>query len=101
MGCENKNPRRKLHRRGYQLDSTSALLEVYENVSCRPDRARIQPLIKLQVSRYAKNIETDIPIVNTNLAYTKLPVIASTGDRMKQDLRDAKAFLDSLQTSLE
>jgi len=83
------------------LDSTIALLEVYENISSGADRAKIQPLIKLQVSRYVKNIEGSVPEVNANLADTKLPAVAATGDRMKQDLRDAKAFLDSLQTSLE
>jgi len=83
------------------LDSTSRLLEVYENISSSADRARIQPLIKVQASRYMKNIETDMPLVNENLANTKLPAVASTCDRMKQDLREAKAFFDALQTSLE
>jgi S1-C subfamily serine protease len=83
------------------LNSTIALLEVYENISSSADRARIQPLIRSDALRYSKSIETDIPLVNDNLANTKLPGIAATGDRMKQDLRDAKAFLDSLQTSLE
>jgi len=50
---------------------------------------------------YAKEIEADTSLVNANIADTKLPAIAATGDRMKQDLREAKVFLDSLQTSLE
>ncbi len=84
-----------------RLDSISALLEVYENISSSADRVRIQPLIKSDVLRYSKYIERSIPELDGDVANTKLPAVASAGDRMKQDLRDAKAFLDSLQTSLE
>ena len=84
-----------------ELIATNALLEVYDNVQSSTDRTRIQPLIKSDVLRYSKDIEGEIQFVNGSLAKTKLPAVAATGDRMKQDLRDAKAFLDSLQTSLE
>jgi len=84
-----------------RLDSISVLLEVYENISSSADRARIQPLVKSDVLRCSKYIERSIPELDGDVANTKLPAVASTGGRMKQDLRDAKAFLDSLQTSLE
>jgi hypothetical protein len=83
------------------LVATNALLEVYENISNSADRTRIQPLIKSEALRYSQGIEADMPLVNANLADTKLPAVAISGDRMKQDMRDAKTFLDSLQTSLE
>jgi hypothetical protein len=86
---------------GDYLQSTTTLLEVYASVSREADRVRIQPIIKSQASEFAKKIETDLPLVNTKVANTKIPAVATTGDRMKQDMRDAKIFFDSVQSSFE
>lgn len=83
------------------LVAMNTLFEMYGKVSNEPDRTKMQPVIKSEALRYSQDIAADMALANANLAGTKLPAIAATGDRMKQDLRDAKAFLDSLQTSLE
>lgn len=83
------------------LESTTTLLQVYSSVSREADRVRIQPIIKSQVSEFAKKIETDQSLVTTDLANTRLTTVVGTGGRMKQDMRDAKTFLDSVQSSFE
>jgi len=86
---------------GDYLESTTTLLQVYSSVSREADRVRIQPIIKSQVSEFVRKIETDLSLVNTELSDTKLPTVVGTGDRMKQDMQDAKTFLDSVQSSFE
>jgi hypothetical protein len=82
------------------LGATSTLLTVYDDV-CPTDRAKITAIIKLSISHYVQEIDLNIKAVNNNLAYTKVPALAVTGDRMKKDLRDVRERLASLRDSLK
>lgn len=82
-------------------DSASTSLEIYGNVSCTSDRAKIQPVVRAQLSYYVKQLDSEVSEVNSDLSDTKIPAVATTGIRLKDDLRDLKAILNSLQASME
>jgi hypothetical protein len=86
---------------GDYLDAARTLLRVYDNVSCDRDRARIQPLLKAQLSYYAKQTDVEIRRVNLALSYTNAQGIAATAVRMKDDMRDVKAKFEALEASLK
>lgn len=73
---------------------------LYEVVSCEDGRERMRPLIIQQLSQYQQEIDSEINRVNIGLSYAATPAVATTADRMKQDLRDLRTMFDGLQSSL-
>jgi hypothetical protein len=83
-------------RAGDLLDATRALLLVYDNISCAVDRATIRPVIKMQLDHYIKRLNLSVSQVNNVLSLTKNPGIATAASRMKEDLRETRVLLETI-----
>jgi hypothetical protein len=59
------------------------------------------PIVKDQLQYYSKETEVDIEQTNIDLAYVKSTAAAQLGLRMKDDLRDVKETLDSMERTLQ
>jgi hypothetical protein len=79
------------------LLATQAFLQIYDQLSCEADRGKAWPLITQKLGYYAKQIDTSIKTVNRGLSYTKAPAVATSGTQMKEDLREVKAFFESIR----
>lgn len=84
-----------------RLDTARILIHVYEDMSCKNDRLVVKDVLKEQLRHYVKLIDLDIDVVNDRLSRTTRPAVSQTAIRMKDDLRDVRAKLDTLRTSLE
>lgn len=71
------------------------MLEIYDEITGKADRARVKSLLESKLKAHADNIDEDIEMVNINLGGTRMPAIAESGTRMKDDLRSLKSFLYS------
>ncbi len=83
------------------LDAAQALLDVYDMVSCAPDRAKIRPMVKLQLSIYRRLMDSEMKQVNVVLSATHAQATAATATRMKDDMRDVKARFEAIEASLK
>jgi hypothetical protein len=83
------------------IDSTTALVFIYENLSCENDKAMTRAIARPQISTYVKMVAALANEANTNLSYTKVPAVSTTAINMKADLRSLRDSLDSLQRSME
>jgi hypothetical protein len=79
----------------------AALFNTYENMSCEKDRVFVKSHLIIQLLHDAKNLDFDVKSVNNDHSHTKLPAVAQTAARMKDDLRDVRAKFDALQASLK
>ena len=90
------------HETANKISSIETLLLIYEGLKCGDDRTMALPIIKQESLFNAKELELSIDEVNVELSQTQLPAaVAERAMRMKDDLRNAKATLDSLQSSLK
>jgi hypothetical protein len=83
-----------------RLDSTSALLSIYEALVCKEDRASALPVIKAQLRQYLELTAVSIDQANNDLAYVTSTATAQLGLRMKEDLQEVKIMLDSIERSI-
>jgi hypothetical protein len=86
---------------GDYANSISILLSIYENLSCENDKRMTGIVIRQQLSLYIKQVDGLITETNINLPHTKTPAVSTTAINMKNDLRNLKDFLGSLQNSLQ
>ncbi len=84
-----------------RMDSASTIMQMYETVLCKEDRTSLVPIVKDQLQYYSKETEVDIEQTNIDLAYVKSTAAAQLGLRMKDDLRDVKETLDSMERTLQ
>jgi hypothetical protein len=82
----------------YALD---AQLRMYDSVSCKDDRAKVKNILKGQLDYYSWLFDSEIKRTTGGLTYSKIPVAAQEGLRMKDDLRAAKEKLDAISASLD
>ena len=78
------------------LMAVACLLPVYSNITKGADRRRVKPIIKLLFDHYAEQIGVNVGKVNHWLAYTKSPAIVASATRLKEDLREIKTLLESI-----
>jgi hypothetical protein len=82
---------------GDYLASVHTLLEIYGDLSCEEDRARVRPVIERELGFYSQLIEPSIDGANLNIAHTRMPGVAAEGTRMRDDLREVKSIFDSIK----
>ena len=78
------------------FDSAKTLLLVYRSVS-KEDRTGIRGFLKLKFSNCSEHIEVLISKANLEISDTKRPGVAAEATRMRDDLREAKSILDSIE----
>jgi hypothetical protein len=76
-------------------------LQIYDTISSKTDRDKVRSLVKEQLALNTYLINYDTDRVAGMLSFVKVPAIAQTGLKMKDDMRAAKAKLDSITDSLE
>jgi hypothetical protein len=83
-----------------ELDATLWLLGVYDNMQCESDREVVKNALKNRLAFYSHLLGLEADQVVAHLGFTKLPATAQAGERIKNDLRAAKAKLDEILVSL-
>jgi hypothetical protein len=73
------------------------LLAIYKRLCCNTDRANMKPVIKGELNFYAGQVGIYIDWVNNEISYTKVPAIAVSGTKMKEDMREIKSRLESIE----
>jgi hypothetical protein len=84
-----------------RLTSLKYTLQIYDTISSKTDRDKVRSLVKEQLALNTYLINYDTERVGGMLSFVKVPAIAQTGLKMKDDMRAAKAKLDSIIDSLE
>ncbi len=84
-----------------RLHAANAMLEMYKNISCKPDREKVKPIVKEQFNYYSWQMGNEADRSAGSLQFAKLPAIAQMGLKMKDDLRAAKSKLDEIAASLK
>ena len=79
------------------LHAANSILQIYDLITCETDRSKIKPLIKMELRDSVRGIEMHVKQVNDNLAFTKVPAVATSGTKLKEDLREAIALLESIE----
>jgi len=80
-----------------RISAVLDLIDVYDEVTCKPDRSRIKGIIETKIRKYADGIDDDVELLNLGLGITKSPGIAATGTRFKEDLRNLKTVLHAIE----
>ncbi len=83
------------------LASASTILLMYESVVCKEDRVRLLPHVKRALQYYSQTTENEIDETNNNLSYVKSTATAQLGLRMKDDLRETKETVNTMDKSLQ
>jgi len=86
---------------GDRLDAAKTMLEMYDNISCKPDSARVKPILKKHLEMYSWLMDHEADRSAGFLQFAKVPAAAQLGLKMKDDLRAAKGKLDELAASLK
>jgi hypothetical protein len=84
-----------------RLYAANAMLRMYDNISCKPDRVKVRGILRDQLEYYSWQMENEAGRVTGSLALSKVPAAAQIGLRMKDDLRAAKIKLDAIAGSLD
>jgi hypothetical protein len=84
-----------------RLHAANAMLEMYNSVSCRPDREKVKAILKEQLDYYSWQMGNEADRSAGSLQFAKMPAVAQTGLKMKDDLRAAKSKLDEIAASLK
>jgi hypothetical protein len=82
---------------GQNLAATDTLLEIYGDLSCEEDRARVGPVIEKDLGYYSKLTDPSIEGANLIIAHTQKPGVAAEATRMRDDLREVKSVFDSIK----
>jgi hypothetical protein len=84
-----------------RLHAAKAMLDMYGNILCKPDRERVRPILKEQLDMYSWMMDHEADRTAGFLQFAKVPAAAQLGLRMKDDLRAAKSKLYELAASLK
>ncbi len=84
-----------------RLHAAKAMLDMYDNISCKPDRDRVRPILKEQLAMYSWLMDHEADRTAGFLQFAKVPAAAQLGLRMKDDMRAAKGKLDEIGASLK
>jgi hypothetical protein len=86
---------------GDRLDAAKTMLEMYDNISCKSDSARVRPILTKHLEMYSWLLDHEADRSAGFLQFAKVPAAAQLGLRMKDDLRAAKSKLDEIAASLK
>jgi hypothetical protein len=81
--------------------AAGSLLNIYDSLSCRSDRESAWAIIRTAFDHYARQTENHIKTVNSRLSYVKVPAVAASGTQMKEDMRELKAFFETVRPKRE
>ena len=84
-----------------QLDATLWFAAIYKNMQCDADREVARNVLKNRLAFYAHLFDMEAEQVAAHLAFVRLPATAQSGQRIKEDLRAAKATLEEMDASLK
>jgi len=78
--------------------AVSVLFSIYDQLSCRADRDMAWPLIKAELASQANLLDISAKAVDHNIVtYVKTPAVAAAAARMKKDMEELKAFLETTE----
>ena len=83
------------------FEAANTMLDMYDSISCKPDRAKVRPILKKHLDYYSRNMDWEADRSAGSLQFAKVPAVAQMGLRMKDDLRAAKEKLDAIGGSLD
>ena len=84
-----------------RLHAAKAMLDMYGNILCKPDRERVRSILKEQLDMYSWMMDHEADRTAGFLQFAKVPAAAQLGLRMKDDLRATKNQLDEIAASLK
>jgi hypothetical protein len=84
-----------------RLDAAKTMLDMYDNISCKPDRDKVRLVLKEHLAMYSWLMDHEADRTAGFLQFAKVPAAAQLGLRMKDDMRAAKGKLDEIGTSLK
>jgi hypothetical protein len=82
------------------ISAVLSLLEIYGNVSCKEDKARIAALIRQKVVSYKGLVALSIESTNHSVGATTRSVVAAEGMQVLNDLREIDGIFDSIAADL-
>jgi hypothetical protein len=83
-----------------RIYATAAMLQMYDAVSCKNDRANVKPLLKEQLNESSWRLNEQTTRTTGFLPIVKVPALATEGIKMRDDMRAAKEKVDSISASL-
>src|SRR5260370_590156 len=79
-----------------RLHAAKAMLDMYGNILCKPNRERARPILKEQLDMYSCMMDHEADRTAGFLQFAKVPAAAELGLRMEADLRAAKRKIDEI-----
>jgi hypothetical protein len=79
------------------IDAISDLLFVYARITNEADRISVKAYITKRSKNYGRLTGENIEDVNQSLTYVKSAAITASAAHMRDDLREIKAFLESIE----
>ena len=83
-----------------RLDAAGAMLEIYDQISCGSDKARVKPLLKKQLAMLSWLFSEEAKRAAGALTFVEIPAAAQLGLSMKDALRAASEKLEAIEASL-
>jgi hypothetical protein len=83
-----------------RLYGANFALEMYDGISCRPDRLKASRILKKELGYYSFLFDSEVTATTGILAVVKVPAVAQLSLKMKDDLRAAKEKLDTIAAAL-
>lgn len=84
-----------------ELDATLWFAGIYQNMQCDADRNVAKIALKNRLGFYAHLLDVEAEQISQHLVFTRLPAVAQSGQRIKEDLRAAKATLEEMDAFLK
>jgi hypothetical protein len=84
-----------------EIDATLWFADIYENMQCDADREVAKRTLSNRLAFYSHLLDLEADQTVGHLADTRLPAVAQSGQRVKENLRAAKATLDEMSASLK
>jgi hypothetical protein len=79
-----------------EVDAAIWFVALYSKMQCEPDREVARAALKNRLGFYAHLLDMEADNVGGHLSFTKLPAIAQSGARVRDELRGAKAKMDEI-----
>jgi hypothetical protein len=79
------------------ISAVMALLDIYDRLSCPPDRDAARIVIRRQLSYYSKDVDSEVKLSNMGIEHTKKPGVAAEAMRMRDELRDVQELFNSIK----
>jgi hypothetical protein len=84
-----------------EVDAALWFSAIYNNMQCDTNREIAKTALKNRLGFYAHLLDLEAEQVAGQLAYTRLPALAQSGQQIKENLRAAKTTLDEMADLLK